>query len=92
MVTPVQLKMKDDSIMLEDKFPKTALIGTSVTDIARVKSQCESRVRFSGRTEKVKLNRVLHVPNVTYKLVSVSSLCDNCHTLLFAEKKCVAKC
>lgn len=48
-------------------------------------------MNMTGGTRPPRLNRPLHVPNVEHSLISVSGLCDDCHTVGLSEKNCVVK-
>lgn len=83
--------MKNDVVISDDKAPISRNNGAAGTAVIEVTSQGKSRVRLSGGTETVRLDRVLLVRKAAHNLVSVSGLCDDDHTVLFTRTDCIVK-
>lgn len=80
----VDLKMSKDKVQIPTS------VETAGADTVRANSQGKPKVRSSCRRGTVKLYFVLNFPDVTFNLVSVCSLRENGHKVLFT-KVCVVK-
>lgn len=83
--------MEDVQVITGRYVPSHIIIETAGIGTIRAATQGDSDSRLSGREMPVTSSRVLYVLNVEHSLISVSSLYDNNHTVVFMNHKQVMK-
>lgn len=83
--------LKDISTIIKAEVSLLKRIQTSGSAVAKAWSKREPEVRLADGKGTVQLNHILHVPDITHNLSSVSSLCDTGYTVLLAKDKCTVQ-
>lgn len=88
---PTAHMSKDCSIMIKVNTPSYIRKQTTGAGVVTTSRQEAIKVTLNNGGETVQSNRVLHVPEISYSLQSLSSLCDTDHTVLFTNEMCLVK-